>query len=266
MRIGWMHDFSLEQRPGGAQLTNEGVIQAAPEWAEVVRCYPGAMKEADAYILNNVKFFSKDELARGWASKYIVYEHDHWDTPQEWQRDWIGPIMNAAEAVIFLSPLHASAFKARHQVTPRQEYLVPSVIDVTQFAPGPDPHGTIWLGEWHRHKGIGAACRWAAKNGPVDFYGWGPCPPQGRNITQCGPLAYEDVPATLARYERFLFLPEWTEPFGRTVAEAALSVREMVCNERVGALSWGWQTREEWVEGLQGAAHRFWDIIGELWY
>jgi hypothetical protein len=72
-----------------------------------------------------------------------------------------------------------------------------------------------------------------------------------------------DVPALLARYETFLFLPEWAEPFGRTVAEAVLAgCRTVLTPERIGALSWGWQTRDEWRAGVAGAPARFWEIIG----
>lgn len=263
MRLGWLHDFKLEDRLGGAQLNNAAMAEAAPDWAEVVRCYPGEdVPDCDAYVLHNVKFFSQLALRRATDKPHVKAEHDLWDCPQWWQKYWVAPVMNAAEAVIFLSPLHREAFLREHSgVKPKKTYLVPSPIVPTRFTPGVKTAGTCWLGEFQPHKGIEAACTWAAEHGPVDFYGFGPHPPSGANVNLEGALPYERVPGMLARYERFLFLPEWVEAFGRTVAEAALSGCELVCNDRVGAFSWGWETREEWAEGVGTASERFWGIL-----
>jgi len=269
MKIAWLHDHTLEDSPGGAQLTNAAMIAAAPDWADIIPCYsgrlPSGMPQADAYILNNVKDFSQAELKVAVSKPHIVYEHDYWDLHQGWQRDWIMPVMNGAWAVIFLSPLHREAFLRQHPgVRPKKTYLVPSPIDPEEFTVQADEprQGTCWLGEFQPHKGIKAACQWASEHETVDFYGWGPVTPSGKNVHIKGLLRYEEIPRALARYERFLFLPEWVEPFGRTVAEAKLAGCELILNERVGALSWGWETREEWAKGVGTAASRFWEVLG----
>jgi glycosyltransferase involved in cell wall biosynthesis len=266
MKIGWLHDHRIEEHPGGAQLTNEAVIAGAPKWAEVVRCYPGEMHDAEAYILNNVKYFSFQELQQATDTPYVIFEHDCWNILQEWQAGRVKGICNGAKAMVFLSPLHRDTFLAMHRVTPREVYLVPSAIDPEYFMGGQERDGTIWIGTFDLSKGIVEAVEWAAANGPVDFYGWGPEPPSGPNVRCYGWVDYQDIPDTLAQYERFLFLPSWPEAFGRTVAEAYLSGCQLVCNENVGALSWGWETREEWVDGVGSAPARFWQIMEDvLW-
>lgn len=267
MIVGWLHDHRLEGRFGGAQLTNEEVIRAAPDRVEVVRCYPGSVEEADAYVLNNVKWFGQEELERAMGRPYMIFEHDYWDVHQEWQSSWITPVCEEAEAMVFLSPLHRQSFLRVHGVSPKRTFVVPSAIDVEPFwdlGNRDDRAGTVWLGEFQPHKGIVAACRWAAENEPVDFYGWGPFPPAGPNVRIAGCLPYDRVPEVLASCEKFLFLPHWAEPFGRTVAEAVLSGCELVCNANVGALWWGFRTREEWAEGVRTAGAKFWEIFEEL--
>jgi len=267
MRIGWLHDWRLEERPGGAQLTNELMIRAAPPWAEVVRCWPGGMRPADAYILNNVKRFSQEELEAACSRPYVKYEHDYWDCPQPWQREWIGPVYAGARGALFLSPLHRDSFLRLSGVRPKRMACVPSPIDVETFRAARrragKRRGVVWLGEFQPHKGVMEACRWAARHEPVDFYGWGPLKPFGPGVRFLGRLPCERVPGVLARYEKLLFLPRWPEPFGRVVAEAKLAGCELICSPNVGALSWGWRTLEEWEEGVGEAPQRFWQVMKE---
>jgi hypothetical protein len=265
MKIGWLHDFSLEEHNGGAQLTNEGMIAGAPEWADVVRCYPGEMQEADAYIINNVRLFNFQELLQATAKPYVMYEHDHWTNAPEWQVGRVKYICERAVGMVFLSPLHRRRFLEMWRVCPRRAECVPSAIDPALFySNGADRNDTVWLGTFHNVKGIREAVAWAAQNGLVHFYGRGPHTPKGKNVWVYDWLPYDAVPGMLARYERLLFLPQGAEAFGRTVAEAYLSGCELVCNDHVGALSWGWQTRQEWADNLDSAPTTFWRLM-ENW-
>lgn len=262
--IGWCHDHRQSGRPGGAQLSSEAMAGAAPDWAEVVMCYPGEMVEADCYVLNSVRLFSFSELWEAALKPYVVYQHDLWEVIYKWQHGAVKPIIEQAEAVVFLSPLHRAAFCAVHGVKPRHTFTVPSPIDADAFGPAGEKEGTVWIGDFVPHKGVKEAISWAATNGPVDFYGSGRLSLAGENVQLHGRLRYEEVPSILAAAETFLFLPSQPEPFGRIVAEAYLSGCELVCNERVGALSWGWETRDEWVEALAEAPGRFWAIMQDV--
>ncbi len=264
MLLGWLHDHRQSDRPGGAQLSSEAMAQASPEWAEVVMCYPGEMADCDCYVLNNVKFFSYQELMQATEGPYIVYEHDHWNTVQKWQPGMIRSIIHKAEAVVFLSPMHRKTFCSKHDVMPHRAYAVPSPIDVTLWDPHWAKWGTVWMGSFWPQKGIAAACEWAAENGWVRFYGSGPLTPQGPNVEVHGQVPYSDVPRILAMAKRFLFLPASEEPFGRVVAEAALSGCELICNDNVGALSWGWNTLQDWRKGIGSAPTTFWEIMAEV--
>ena len=73
----------------------------------------------------------------------------------------------------------------------------------------------------------------------MDVYGYG-----SQVITVRPPLLYKgqvnykDVPALLARYETFLFLPIEAEPYNRATVEAYAAGCELVVNRNVGPLWW----------------------------
>lgn len=98
----------------------------------------------------------------------------------------------------------------------------------------------------------GKAPHLAAEWGEVDFFGVGDFAPPG-----CRPVAYDDMPALLASYETFVFLPTAVEPFGRLVVEAAAAGCKVVTNRLVGARYY----LEEAPELLDGAADRFWEVV-----
>ena len=78
-----------------------------------------------------------------------------------------------------------------------------------------------------------------------------------RNARYKGAAA--DVPATLAQYETFVFLPTALEPFGRAVVEAWAAGLELVVNRNVGAIYW----IENDPGALDSAAADFWTLVTE---
>ena len=65
----------------------------------------------------------------------------------------------------------------------------------------------------------------------------------------------------MRRARTFVFHPRWPEPFGRVVAEAALSGCELDTNDNVGALSYGVDLRDA---AVYSAAPDFWLAIESL--
>lgn len=260
IKIGWAHDYALADRFGGAQLTNETMIEHAPPWAQVVRCYPGRVVKADFYILNNCKFFAEFELVAMMSRPFAKFEHDHWDCPQAWQKPYIRRALEGARGWVFLSPLHAESFQEKHG-TPAEYTIVPSPVDPSDFYPDKRKRGIVWLGEYASHKGVREAVAWAEDHKTVvSFFGWGHEPPRGPWVIDGGQLPYPLIPATLGEAQALLFLPVWPEAFGRVVAEAIFSGCEIIGNENIGALSWGLD-REGLAAACYDAPSRFWNAI-----
>ena len=113
--------------------------------------------------------------------------------------------------------------------------------------------GIVSVGSWRNlGKAPHRVAEWAAEHGGVDFYGGGVFAPDGSRQ-----IAYEGMPALLARYETFVFLPAVIEPFGRVVAEAYAAGCELVVNGLVGARYW----IEEDPDAIRTAAHDFWQLL-----
>lgn len=52
-----------------------------------------------------------------------------------------------------------------------------------------------------------------------------------------GVVPYREIPLYMNRARNFVFLPRWPEPQGRVVVEAAMCGCNLICNDKVGALS-----------------------------
>jgi glycosyltransferase involved in cell wall biosynthesis len=65
------------------------------------------------------------------------------------------------------------------------------------------------------------------------------------------------MPALLARYETFVFLPTVIEPFGRLVAEAWAAGCRIVTNDLVGAKYW----IQNDPDAIETAAEDFWKLV-----
>jgi hypothetical protein len=68
------------------------------------------------------------------------------------------------------------------------------------------------------------------------------------------------MPAVLARYRTFVFLPTVIEPFARVVAEAWAAGCELVVNQLVGALYW----IEQDPDAIANASAAYWNLMSEV--
>ena len=89
-----------------------------------------------------------------------------------------------------------------------------------------------------RGKGLLQACEWAEANEPVDFWGHVDAARDRRACASRARSRPTTSPTILRLYERFVFLPTHTEPFGRAVVEAWAAGCELIVNRNVGALHW----------------------------
>lgn len=259
VRIGWvMEDPGYK---GGAEHEADVLAAHAPEWAELVPCPLTAIsREVDAYVVHNCADATDKLIAYLDGKPTIRRVHDLWKGQDAAVRAWL--LENAA-LFILSSPLQheALAWKINRPVA-----YVPSAVEVDTFRAAARAangrKGALWLGRLYDGKGIEQARTWTEQEGvEIDVYGFGAneddiAPP----LNYCGRVDYDDVPALMARYGRFVFLPDAVEPYGRTVAEAWLAGCELVINRNVGALWWLENEPDAIVEG----AARFWRIAGEV--
>lgn len=72
-------------------------------------------------------------------------------------------------------------------------------------------------------------------------------------------IPHQEMPGWYGKAERFFFRPRWPEPFGRTVAEAALAGCHLDVRGRVGALSFDLPPSDPRL--YEGAVEEFWRAV-----
>jgi glycosyltransferase involved in cell wall biosynthesis len=241
MRVGWLADE--HDPPGGAELTQAEFQAAAPEGVEIVDFAPGKQLDQgiDRWVVHNCRTYS---------------EMPHWGRVFRYLHDMRGDYEHDQD-LICCSPLQAEALGLHNA-------WVPPPIDLSAFRPtrqqrrNDERKGTCCVGAFmNPGKGGHLVAEWAAKNEPVDVWGFGPYMPRGDYIADCGDVDPVKLPQLLWNYERFVFLPTALEPFGRCVVEAWAAGCEIITNNLVGARYW----IEEAPEKLETASEDFWTLV-----
>lgn len=245
MKLGWLNDYTWQERPGGAQRAVELYLQSAPKDVELVHCPPGQVDTTcDAYLTFLVKRYSNAELAFiTFGNKpFIRCGFDWWPT-YEPQAQWRDAMVMQSALAIWMSPLHYKRTKALTHVDPKHTVIIPPPLNLDRLnearesAPAPKTRDTIWFAEWHPAKGPDLAGAWARSNQRhVDMYS--PSMPDDvrnmRNIfnpfTHPGgffPEAgwYERI----SEYKSFIHTSRVPDAFGYAILEAyALGVETIV--------------------------------------
>lgn len=248
MRIGWLADQA--DTLGGAELTQAEFRAAAPDGVEVVDCAPGAVvPDLDRYVVNNSVLYTLADYQAIGNRPTVKYWNDVGPHIQPEARTWLDR---------HTVPVCCSPIQAKYMNLPAQ--CVPPPINLDRFRAAAasvngNRRGVVSVGSWRNFgKAPHRVAEWSASqsNVSIDFYGVGRFAPAG-----CQPVAYDDMPALLAKYETFVFLPAVIEPFGRLVAEAWASGCQVVTNNLVGAK---WFIEND-PDALESAGVDFWRIV-----
>jgi glycosyltransferase involved in cell wall biosynthesis len=256
MKVGWLQD--RDTYIGGQELSMEALRQTCP--GEVIDVYPEDWRDVDVVIVGNCTQYSADNLVPCLAKQPVVKRvADWWKVGDPALRKWL---LTYSHCLVFLSPYHFRQFPFRHSAPVT---IIPPAVDPAPFieAHGQQRRGTIWLGHMHDpdRKGVDLAIRWAVrKNEVVDFYGDGaPEYLTTHAYARVHPaVPYREVPALMAQYERFLFLPRHSEAFGRTVIEALYAGCEIVINAVPGCM---WYLEADALDRVQSGSKDFWNTV-----
>jgi hypothetical protein len=264
MRIGWLADTS--NMKGGAELTQEEFRAAVPPDIEIVDCPPGEVDvTCDRFVVQNcVTYFLPDFLPLE-GKPTVKYWHDVGPWVQQGVRGWL----DANATSIYCSPLQyeymarlggAGLGTASLGSAGGDAICIPPPIDLRRFVEAADRvngqrRGSVSVASWRNHgKAPHRVAEWAAEHGPVRFFGDGVFAPPGSQG-----VPYQQMPELLASFERFVFLPNVVEPFGRLVAEAWAAGCELIVNGNIGATYW----IQESPEAIETAGEDFWNVVLE---
>lgn len=279
MKISWISDFVGGGRGGGAQITDRIMIDEGKERGHQIDTLGlfniNNLGDALEYVLRYEQIIVSNyaeliRLPKGKlllsvlvsAGKYIRYVHDY--DNHKVKDDLKEKIMINASKVIYLSPLHK---KTHNEIFGINEGIcIPSPIDVEVFTDWKIRRsGYLLLGEIAKHKGLRNNIEYLQKRDKVaDWYTWNVDRERVfENVTFFPALPYELMPYLFNTYEHFIHLPEWKEPFGRTVAEAYLSGINLTTNGNCGFSSYEWEM-DEAIQNMKEAPQTFWNFIEKL--
>jgi glycosyltransferase involved in cell wall biosynthesis len=246
MRIGWLADTGPVV--GGAELTQAEFKAAAPESVEIINCPAGSIDPGcDRYVIHNCVTYALDDLEQV-KSGAVKFWHDVGPHLIPEVRAWL----DRHATPVCCSPVQAD-YMGYDDVG-----NIPPPINLDRFRAAATSvngsrAGAVSVGSWRNYgKAPHRALEWAEGNGGIDLYGGGPFAPPGTLAVE-----YDDMPALLARYKTFVFLPVVLEPFGRLVAEAWAAGCEVVTNRLVGAKWW----IENDPDALDTAGADFWKLV-----
>jgi glycosyltransferase involved in cell wall biosynthesis len=235
---------------------------------------------ADIFVLSNLRncpqlglSLPADLIDRILANRRVALVEDAWlDTcqldmpcggdpsacPRACDRTWANRLFGRAQIVVFVSPMQQRMIRSVLSARSRHfEIVRRPFIDVTRFRPlGLERDIEIlYVGAINEAKGYHnlinrfgpARITFVGRNGMNE-------PIAGKYL---GEVPYEQLPELYNRAQTFAHLPQWHEPMGRAVVEAALCGCELVTNERVGVTSF---PRDEWTDPavVSDNGERFW--------
>ena len=228
---------------GGAEMTDQAYIDAAPAGVDVVRYGPDDWEQAaacDRLIITGTDLLSGEAMLALATRSPVVFLHHAQDRNAARRK-----LINGAELLLVHSPAHLS--HEMQWTSPREVALVLSPMDPDECRIADKERFAVWANRMHPLKGPLAARLWAAENGVP--------------LVMLSSATRAEVLDTMARAEFYVHLPRALESESRATIEAVLSGCTPITNDNVGVTSYEqWRDRGWLAERVAGAGERFWKL------
>ncbi|MFW5966078.1 MAG: hypothetical protein ACOCV2_01115 [Persicimonas sp.] len=273
--------------PGGAELTDEAAIEAAPAPVDCVRVDqldPEMLDEYDLHIVGNLERARPDQIRRMCRlGRHILFEHDvricryRGNFPVAWEayhrnaqrcicpHPFWKPLFESALGAIFLTHRQLDVYQ-RNPFFPQVPHRVlgSSLMNRDFFArvdryrkDTRDDRSRFDIDvaivySRHKIKGYDQALEYCKEEGVEPYV-----------IRDLSPDEVLDV---LERTRRFVYLPIGLEPAGRMLLEARFLGCEVVTNPNAGVSgeSWWHLPDDKALEVAREAPRRFWRLVDAL--
>ena len=275
-------DFSLEQNPGGAQVSNDAIIKAGEALGHSVELmtnispFTSLLPHYDLLISSNLEAITQKDTTGYIINRIINHprhvrlEHDSCSylSPEE-RKD----LFNSAQISFFLSEFHVNFFQELYGDYFHNIFIVYDPIDSSIFYEKPtEPiYDVVYCGFIHPLKGAGNLARFARENPlrKITIFGWPETtglrlPTEAPNIEFKGVVGHEKT-AEIFRSSRAIYhSPQVREPFCRMIGEALLcGIEEVIGDtEKIGSyLEFQKHGKESFKDRCNNAATNFWKEI-----
>ena len=269
MRIGWLRDYTLSERPGGAQVCEELLRKRSPqgdEGLELIECPPGSVRDdVEGYVVLSYSLYSLDEIQQISQKRFIHYSMSISDP----RTDQGQIIFSKSRKILFASPLHKSVFLKRWGAGAKAD-LLPYPVNVEKWVKLREKSngrsGAMWYGQAKPGKGLDIVAEWATRNQvPIDIYGIGvptETPAPDNMVHLRGQADNSQLEFALATHERFIHFPQQPERFCYPLMESWLAGLEVMYRGRIGLDSWD-KPWEDLATDCDKSADTFWEITSQ---
>jgi len=283
MKILFVSDFTLEQRSGGAQVSNDLIIKKGRELGhEIIEhtftsSFVDFLSHYDLVITSNLEvIISRTPQKLEPIQKYptmVRLEHDSCSylSPQDRQR-----LFGKSKKNFFLTDFHISFFRQLYGDYFKNVEIVYDPIDTSVFkkTDAEKKYDVIYCGYLHPLKGLHNLVSFAHQNPErkIDIFGWGDGGYEllfknAANIEFHGMKTHAEVANIFQQSQAIYHSPIVNEPFCRMVGEALLcGVEEVIgTTEKIGAyLEFQSVGYDKFKEGCENATTIFWEHINKL--
>ena len=285
MNVLMISDFSLEQNPGGAQVSNAAIIKAGEALGHSIKLmtnespFTSLLPHYDLLISSNLEAITQKDTT-GYVinriinhSRHVRLEHDSCSYLPEEERK---RLFTSAKISFFLSEFHANFFQELYGDYFHDIFIVYDPIDSTIFYEKPTElmYDVVYCGFIHPLKGAGNLIRFARENSSrkITVFGWPDSAglslsKEATNIEFKGVVGHKETAEIFRSSHAIYHSPQVREPFCRMVGEALLcGVEEVIgATEKIGSyLEFQKHGRDSFKERCNNAATSFWAKIEKV--
>ena len=274
MKILLVSDFGLQHTVGGAQRSNQMIVDAGRLRGHHIDFFHYDTTQLydnyDILISSNLEVISQRiplllEHIRT-TGRHVRLEHD---SNLYWNNDYRRTFWGSCRLSFFLTQYHVDYFKIKYGDIFQNIRIVPDPISADFTNLGLPRFGIGAAGFTHSLKGTDVFIKYVRDNQDKQFYyaGWGSeyyihelnnLP----NLKMMGQLDHNEMINFYNSIEEFVHFSQQPEPFCRSVGEAILcGVPKITCPDNIGSyLAWQ-QDKDGFAKSCHDAANNFWSII-----
>ena len=278
MKILFISDFTLQQRQGGAQVSNSLIIEEGRRLGYQIdehhhnSSIVDFLTSYDLVVNSNLEAISKTSPAKlnmiERLPNSVRLEHDSCSYLSNGERRIL---FNNSKKNFFLSDYHYSFFKDLYGDYFKNAVIVYDPINTKIFKKEEKKkkYDVVYCGYLHPLKGLNNLLNFARNNPDrkVDVFGWSDRNPHSlfegeKNIIFNGSCEHHETASIFQQARAVFHAPIVNEPFCRMIAEALLCGVEEIIGDRskIGSyLEFEKVGYENFKNGCEGAARKFWE-------
>ena len=252
MKILWISDFGISHNIGGAQRSNQIIIDEGINRKYTITEFNYSSDKTllnhsyDLVVSSNLEMLSNSypDIINYISStkKHVRLEHDANRYLSQKSREML---FGSCDITFFLTEFHHKQFVEMYGSIFKNVEIVPDPIDTNLFY---DMHQKredkiLYVGYMHPFKGTDTFLKYVAENPSSKFVmaSWGSNNYEQiarslSNVEWLGNIDHSEMPNLYNKYKIFYYHPLYFEPFCRSVGEAILCGMEINSNHIVGSL------------------------------